>query len=347
MAIKSRTKAIVIAITLISGLIVGVMSINSRNGNKNPISETISNSGGQPKASSEELLVDKVFTFLAPDDSKQFDDLYLYKGINYYVLVEIVTPHNCEINVTVIGPDLDVYQIFKTEVNISQGDQWFEIPFGTALSGNYTFIFSVIAELNLNLYVKISFDMEDKCLYNIMPPEFIANLELYQVNKFYDGTEVEHNVMLKTDVSYKFFIGRVSAIGGEPISREVGAYYDLTDPDGVEFTIYANETMKSVGEVLHFNFGTAVGGVYTIKIKIISKVEVVNVAYAIAEDYSISSVINGTEPDPDQTNRTVQSYFYVPIGWTLGFAVSAGLVVGALIVIGSVRKKKSSVSLRD
>ena len=82
-----------------------------------------------------------MFTFLAPSDVQQFDDLYLYAGINYYVLVEIVTPHNCEINVTVIDPDSDIYQIFKTEVNVSQGDQWFEIPFGTALSGNYTFIF--------------------------------------------------------------------------------------------------------------------------------------------------------------------------------------------------------------
>jgi hypothetical protein len=301
-----------------------------------------------------------VFTFLAPNDIQQFEDLYLYAGINYYVLVEIVTPHNCEINVTVVDPDLDVYQIFKTEVNVSQGDQWFEIPFGTALSGNYTFIFSVIAELNLNLYVKISFDLEDKCLYDVMSPEFVANLELYQINKFYDGTEVEHNVMLKTDVSYKFHIGRVSAIGGEPVSREVGAYYDLTDPDGVEvgayydltdpdgveFTIYVNETMESVGEVLHFNFGTAVGGVYTVKIKICCKVQVVNVAYAIAEDYSISSEINGTEPDPDPTNGTIQGYFYVPIEWTLGFVVSAGLVVGALVVMGSVRKKRSSVSLK-
>jgi len=153
--------------------------------------------------------------------------------------------------------------------------------------------------------------------------------------------------MLKTDVSYKFHIGRVSAIGGEPISREVGAYYDLTDPEGVEFTIYVNETMESVGEVLHFNFGTAIGGVYTVKIKIVCKVEVVNVAYAIAEDHSISSVINGTEPDPDPTNGTVRGYFYVPIEWTLGFVVTAGLVVGALVVMGSVRKKRSSVSLRS
>jgi len=138
----------------------------------------------------------------------------------------------------------------------------------------------------------------------------------------------------------------VSAIGGEPISREVGAYYDLTDPDSVEFTIYANKTLESVGEVLHFNFGTAVGGVYAVKIKICCKVDVVNVAYAIAEDYPISSVINGTEPGPEPTNGTVQGYFYVPTEWTLGFAVSAGLVVGALIVIGSVKRKRSSVNLK-
>jgi hypothetical protein len=300
-----------------------------------------------PSASSEELFVDKVFTFLAPNDIQQFEDLYLYEELNYYVLVEIVTPHDCEINVTIVDPDSDVYEIFKTEVNISQGDQWFEIPFGTAISGNYTFIFSVIAELNLNLYVKIFFDREEKCLYDIMSPEYIAKLELYQVNKFLSGSVVEHNVMLKTDVSYKFYVGRVSAIGGELISREVEVYYYLTDPDDIEFTIYANQTMKSVGEVLHFNFGTAVSGVYTVKIKIYCKVDVVNVAYAIAEDYSISTGINGTEPDPEPTNGTIQGYFYVPIEWTLGFVVSAGLVVGALVVIGSVRKKKSSVSLRN
>jgi hypothetical protein len=298
-----------------------------------------------PRASSEELLVDKVFTFLAPNDIQQFDDLYLYEELNYYVLVEIVTPHDCEINITVVDPDSDIYQIFKTEVNVSQGDQWFEIPFGTAISGNYTFIFSVIAELNLNLYVKISFDRIDKCLYNIMSPEYIANLELYQVNKFFDGSVVEHNVMLKTDVSYRFYVGRVSAIGGEPINREVGVDYDLTDPADINFIIYRNDTLGNVGTVMHFNFGTAVGGVYTVKIKIYCKVDVVNVAYAIAEDYSINTGINGTKPDPKPTNGTIQGYFYVPIQWTLGFVVSAGIVVGALIVIGSVRRKKSSVSL--
>ena len=329
---------------VVSGLTIGLLANKYRiniNGNENiELALTY-----MPNTSSEELLVDKVFTFLAPNDIQQFDDLYLYEELNYYILVEIVTPHDCEINITVVDPDSDVYQIFKTEVNVSQGDQWFEIPFGTAISGNYTFIFSVIAELNLNLYVKISFDRIDKCLYDIMSPEYIANLELYQVNKFFDGSVVEHNVMLKTDVSYRFYVGRVSAIGGEPISREVGVDYDLTDPDDINFIIYRNDTVGNVGAVMHFNFGTAVGGVYTVKIKIYCKVDVVNVAYAIAEDFSISTGINGTEPDPEPINGTNQGYFYVPIEWTLGFVLSAGLLVGALIVIGSVRRKKSSVSL--
>lgn len=333
---------------VVSGLTIGLLTNKYRiNLNDNGSENGQLTLKDAPNASSEELLIDKVFTFLAPNDIHQFDDLYLYEELNYYILVEIITPHDCEINVTVLDPDSDIYEIFKTEVNISQGDQWFEIPFGTAISGNYTFLISVIAELNLNLYIKISFDRENKCLYDIMSPEYIANLELYQVNKFHSGSVVEHNIMLKTDVSYRFCVGRVSAIGGEIISREVEVYYYLTDPEGIEFTIYANQTMKSVGEVLLFNFGTAVGGVYTVKIKIYCKVDVVNVAYAIAEDYSISSVVNGTEPEPDPTNGTIRGYFYVPIGWTLGFVVSAGVVVGTLVVMGSVRKKKSSVSLRS
>ena len=95
------------------------------------------------RTSSEEKLVDKVFTFLAPSDTLRFDDFYLLKSINYYILLEIVTPHDCEINVTIIDPVLDIYEVFQTEVNISQDDDWFEIPFGTAIEGNYSFIMSV------------------------------------------------------------------------------------------------------------------------------------------------------------------------------------------------------------
>jgi len=343
---KSRQKAIVVTFVMISGLTIGILTLNSRfNGepeqsaNLNPLST--------PKASSEEMLVDKVFTFLAPNDTKQFNDLYLLENLNYYVLLEIVTPHNCEINISIIDPDLDTYNIFRTEVNVSQGDQWFEVPFGTAISGNYTFIFSVIAALNLNVYVKIHFDREAKCLYDIMAPGYINNMELYRVNKFYDGTMIEHNVMLKTDVSYKFFLGRVSAIGGSPIEGEVRVDYELTDPQDIEFIIYQNTTVESVGAVLHFNFGTAIAGVYTVRIKIYCQVDVVNMAYTIAEDYSISTVNNGTTPDPGPNNSTTRGIFYMPMEWTIGFGICAGGILGLLVVIGSVRRKRNSVNLRN
>lgn len=346
MVIKARYKAIVVTFVMISGLTIGIFTFNSRlKGDADHIANL--NPSSTPKTSSEEVLVDKVFTFLAPDDNKQFDNLYLLEDLNYYVLLEIVTPHNCEINVSIIDPEFDRYDIFRTEVNVSQGDQWFEVPFGTAITGNYTFILSVIATLNLNVYIKIHYDREDKCLYDIIAPGYINNMELYQVNKFSDGTIVEHNVMLKTDVSYKFYLGRVSAIGGGPIDGEVGVDYELSDPQDIEFIIYQNETVEVVGSVLHFNFGTAIGGIYTVKIIIYCRVDVVNVAYAIAEDHSISTVNNGTTPDPGPNNSTTRGVFYMPMEWTIGFGICAGGILGLLVVIGSVRRRRNSVSLRN
>lgn len=341
MDINSRRKPIVIVIIVASLVVFGTLSTYPRIG-LGEVDQKIA-----LKTSSEENLVDKVFTFLAPNDTLRFDDFYLSEKINYYILIEIVTPHNCEINVTIIDPVLDIYEVFKTEVNISQGDDWFEIPFGTAIEGNYSFIISVKCAFNLNLHIKIFFDTEDKCLYDIIAPKFLERMKLYQVNKFTNEMVVEHNTAFKTDTSYKFYIGRVSAIGGLTIENEVRVDYYVTDPDEIEFTIYQNITIGSVGELLHFDFGTAVEGIYTVKIRIRCQADVVNVAYAIAEDYQISSINNGTEPEPEPLiNETVSGYFYVPMEWTLGFGIVSGALLGVLIVFGVLRRKKDSVSLR-
>jgi len=339
MAINSKP---LFVISLITGLaIFGVLSTYPR-----PVLG-VTNQSDNPKASSEQNLIDKVFTFLAPNDTLRFEDLYLLEKVNYYVLLEIVTPHDCEINVTIIDPVLDEYEVFNTEVNISQDDDWFDIPFGTAIAGNYTFIVSVACALTLNLHIKISFDPEVKCLYDVISPKFLERMKLYQVNKFTDGMVVEHNTVLRTDVSYKFYLGRVSAIGGLTVDNEVRVDYDMTDPDGLEFTIYQNKTVGSVGTVMHFDFGTAMEGIYTVKIRILCQVDVVNIAYAIAEDYQISTINNGTDPEPEPpTNETVRGYFYMPMEWTLVFGLSAGGILAILVVFGAVRRKKDSVSLR-
>lgn len=345
MVINGRRKTVVVISFVACLIFFGIASTYPRTALGEGKQETA------PRTSSEENLVDKVFTFLAPNDTLRFDDYYLFKSINYYILLEIVTPHNCEINVTIIDPMLDVYEVFQTVVNISQDDDWFEIPFGTAVEGNYSFIISVACELNLNIHVKISFDSADKCLYDMIAPQFLETMKLYQVNKFTNGMVVEHNMDLRTDVSYKFYIGRVSAIGGLTVEDQVRVFYDVTDPDDIEFSVYQNKTLGSVGTMLHFDFGTAIEGIYSVKIQIYSQVEVVNIAYAISEDYQISTVNNGTDPNPDPdpdppTNETLSGYFYVPVEWTLGFGIAAGTVLGILTILGVIKRRKDSLVLK-
>jgi len=350
MAIKRRNikKVVIISFLLIGGLIVGVLGANHQIPNA-------LGSGEMPKTSSEKILVDKIFMFEAPNDTKRFDNQFLEAHYNYRVLMEIVTPHECIMNVTIIDPDLDVYQVYRLVENISQDDGWLDFPFGTVMSGNYTFVFSVVAEFRLNVYIKISYDPEfDKCLYNILPPWEIEKLELYRLSKFYNQTVIEHHVELKSDYYYKFYIGRLSPIGGEsPVENEVTADYDLDNPDGKPYLIYRNEMLADIGYIRLFNFATAVAGTYTIRIQIYCKVDVVNIGLAVVEDYKKSTENDGnsTTPDPedpvDPTNVTKPlNYYYVPIEWTLAFGLSAGGLLAILVVFGAVRRKKDSVSLR-
>ena len=312
-------------------------------------------SGQTPKTSSEKILIDKVYTFLAPYDSLICDEV-LEAQYNYWVLMEIVTPHNCQINVTIIDPEQEVYDVFGTLFNVSQDNKWLTFPFGTAIAGNYTFIFSVKAELNLNILLKVSYDdSEDgKCLYDVLTPHDKANLNYYNVTKFHDQQEEEYKVILRTDYCHKFYIGRVTTVAENlpPYMWGFEADYDIDDPWGIPFIIYENKSLPGVGTVAIFCFGTAVEGVYTVNITIHSKVEVVNIAYAVVEDHKISTENpcnctnpNPIDPDPDpdpepKNGTTPQNYYYVPIEITLAFVATAGLVVGALIVIGISRRKR-------
>jgi len=330
--------------------IVGLLGENSRIPNGLGSEET-------PKTSSDAILMDKVYTFLAPYDSITCDGQSLKAQYNYEILMEIVTPHNCKINVTIIDPEQEVYDAFGTVYNASQGDGWFNFPFGTAIAGNYTFIFTVEAELNLNILLQVSYDNSEdgKCLYDVLDPQDKANLNLYNVTKFRDQEKIEHRVYLRTDYCHKFYIGRVSTIAENlPSIWGVDSDYDIDDPGGIPFIIYDNRSLPDVSSVAIFKFGTAVEGFYTVKIVIYCKVEVVNLAYAIVEDHKISTenpcnctISEIVVPEPNNetdtgTNNgtTPQNYYYVPIEWTVGVAIVAGGAVGALIVVGFARKKR-------
>jgi len=255
--------------------------------------------------------------------------------------VEVVTPHNCSINVTLWDPEGMQYDLFSGNMHYSpQAGRSFEFPFGTALSGNYTFLFYVDVPSNLNIHIKL--EQGVKCLYNIMSGQAINNLVLYRVMRFSNEMNIEHNIQFKTDVSYKFFIGRVSAISVLE-NNEVRMDYDISDPNSINFEIYFNNSMVMIGDANQFNFGTEMEGVYTIQIKIYCEVNYANIAYSITEDYEISDVIDGNDTDP--TNQTLTGYFTLPPEWTMGLVIFAGVLIGILVMLINIRKRRNTMYL--
>ena len=148
---------------------------------------------------------------MAPNDVLTFNSLYLEKEYNYYIWIELVTPHNCTIRIRVWDPENKQYNIFESDIFFEPDyGRYFEIPFGTALSGDYKFEFYVETNQNLNIYIRI--EQNVKCLYEKVPPQDIDGLIFYDVKRFSNGMHIEHDVYLETDTMYKYYIGRVSAI---------------------------------------------------------------------------------------------------------------------------------------
>jgi len=337
---KNIQKSFLLLIILALGLTFLAIHQNFPNVNVNfnklePTVEEIPQTSSPP-------LIDKVYTFLAPDDFLSFSDLYFEKNYNYYILVEMVTPHNCTLNVSLWDSDNFRYDLFSNSMTYEpQAWQSFEFPFGTVKAGNYSLLLSTESTLNFNLHIKIK--QHVKCLYDIMSTQDINNLVHYRVTRFTDGMQIEHSLTLKTDMSYKLFIGRVSSISMLN-SNEVQLDYEISDPFDISFQIYVNETMLAIGEVNKFDFGTSTEGIYTINITIYCAVEYVNIAYSIVEDYQISDVIDGNETDP--ANQTTPSgFFSLPLGWTTGLIVFGGIMIGTLIVLVNGRHKKRGTKI--
>lgn len=335
---KKIQEGLLILIILTLGLPFVHQNFSNVNINSNELEPTVEET---PQTSSPPL-IDKVYTFLAPSDSLIFTDLYFEKNYNYFVLVEMVTPHNCTLNVSLWDPDNSQYDLFSNSITYEpQAGRSFEFPFGTVKAGNYTLLFSAENSLNFNLHIKI--EQQVKCLYDIMSAQAINNLVHYRVTRFTDGMQIEHSLTLETDVSYKFFIGRVSSISLLD-SNEVQLDYELSDPFDIAFQIYANETMLAIGEVNKFDFGTSVEGIYTINITIRCAVDYVNIAYSIVDDYQISDVIDGNETDPN--NQTTPSgFFSLPLGWTTGLIIFGGIMIGTLIVLVNGRHKRRGIKI--
>ncbi|MFX0043337.1 MAG: hypothetical protein ACFE8L_10520 [Candidatus Hodarchaeota archaeon] len=293
-----------------------------------------------PKISDEEL-IDKVYAFTISNSSLFFDKSLLFEEFTYYyVSVMVVTPHHCAMNITLWDPEGDQYEIYYRE-NMNQGENS-EIPFGTALTGNYSMLFDVILEYNLNIRIKI--EKGEGCLRNNIDPEVFDDRVLYNVKKFYNGESIQEYIYLKTDYYYKFYFGRVSAISANK-SYNTQTDYTITCPEDIEYIIYENRTLPEITDIIFFRFGTAVQGLYTVLLTVYCDVPHVNLAYAVIEGSKISDVINGTEPEPTNGTDTPTFIISIPKEWTIGFVAVIGILV--VIVIGVViyHRKRNVLNL--
>ncbi len=291
--------------------------------------------------------IDKVYTFTVEEPNLLFNDLILEQFYTYYFSVTVVTPHLCAMDIILWDPAGDKYYI-SFEENMTQGDER-EIPFGTAMEGNYDIQFS--AKLTENINVRVKIERGVKVLYdNIMAPEQ-SKIMYYNVSKVSNGDLLITNLLFNTDKSYKFYFSRVSAI-----STKFGAssYYVLMDhfiqdPQGIRFKIYRNEEIAGPNNITKYKFGTQITGYYIVTIIINCQVDWVNIAYAVVDDGHISDEIeqeyptNSTNNSTNKTENNVR--IYIPHGWAIGVFAFFGAVFGIPIMVVVYRKKKNATGL--
>ncbi|MFX1478336.1 MAG: hypothetical protein ACFFCI_09395 [Promethearchaeota archaeon] len=304
----------------------------------------------QPLTSDPEL-PDKVYAFLSPSDTLTLDNLYMEKYYKYYIWIEIVTPHNCTINISLWDPEGKQFDLFENILSyyefdgtVSERYKYYEIPFGTALSGNYIVKFHVITSNNVNIYIRI--EKGPKCLYDKIAMEEYEDIMFYKVTRFYNGMNISHSIRFKSDYMYKFYIERVSPIS---IHYSNQTYIDLSlrNPEDLEYQIYSNYSLTPINEIQIFKFGTASEGEYILNITLRSKVEYVNIGYAVIELYKISQGVDPNQTIPSNSTHSRKDFFSIPEEWTIGIIIFFGAMITGLIIVVSKKRSRNISRFRE
>jgi hypothetical protein len=293
-----------------------------------------------PKSSST-LLIDKVFQFIAPKDSIIFNSLLLEYGYTYWIYIELVTPDVCDnLKIWFKDPIGRKFEIFDAPLNyFYEYARYYSIPFGTAMNGTYILNFTMTMPEPLNMLIRLEKGLP--CLNEKIDWQYIDNNILVEFKTFKDIASVERNIMLNTDIMHKFFIGRIS-----PITVNISCHPVLTvkliDPMGIIYKIYDRLLFPSVDEIVSFEFGTHITGVYSINFTFTNITTYFNVGYLVAEDYQISEIITGNETTTNSTNETIFSIRDDLVLTTLSII---GCLFGFLFIGLVYNRRKNSVNL--
>ena len=286
-------------------------------------------------------LPNKVYLFQAPQDTLMLGDIVLEQYYIYYLYVELVTPYNCSLKITLWDPQGKQFDIFESLLYVEpEGANYYEIPFGTALAGNYDIIFHTIMPENVNLYIRM--EKGPKCMYDKIPMEEVKDMRFYDVTRFSNEASINHTILFNTDYMYKFYVGRLSPISMME-NNEVRLDFIIRDPDGIIYNIFLNTTLAEIDDIDRFKFGTAIEGLYSFTIKLYSNVEYVNIGYSIVALYQISSETGANHTEPTNSSALLNRYFTMPTEWTIGILGFAGAISAIIGVVIHKQKKKNVI----
>jgi hypothetical protein len=239
--------------------------------------------------------------------------------------------------ITLWDPEGKQYDLFENKLTCElESSRYYDIPFGTALTGNYTIEFHVNTIEHLNIYIRM--EQGPKCLYDKIAMEEYDGILFYRVSRFSQGMNISHRVDFKSDYMYKFYVERVSPIS-VLYNNRILMDFSIEDPETLEYVIYANETLTPINEITIFKFGTAIEGEYIFNIVIESAVEYVNIGYAVIELYKISQQVDPNQTNPGNSTHSRRDIFSIPEEWTIGIVIFFGVMITGLVV--AVAKKRS------
>ncbi len=346
----NRKRRVILLIIFSPMILIGLLGTITPN--TNSLGQYEKSDSQLHSSSSENILIDKVYTFTVSNPNLTLDsNIYLEKGYYYYITVRIVTPHECDMKISIFDPEGDRYDITH-ELNMEQ-DDYREIPFGAALSGNYSFVFEVILLRNLNVHIKT--EKGDEVLKNRILPD--KPVVYNNISKFKTGNVFEFRLFLKSDWYYNILIERVSTISRSLENSRVSMKHLLWDSSQIKFNIFENLTLSYV----EYHFDTAVEGIYTIEIIIYIEADVLctNIAFAVIEKGKISDIIDPNDPDPDPpddddtviddgddiingTQNTQSKIEYsIPQEATIAVIAGVGIPIAAIVGIVVYHKRKN------
>jgi len=190
--------------------------------------------------------------------------------------------------------------------------------------------------------VHIVIEKSIKCLYNIISSP--SNLRQYEVIKFHNSSVQIDYAILETDLMYRFYIGRVSAISTE-YSNFVSYGYLLLDSQGIIYDCnWKNDSLANIISASVFDFGTATGSIYTTNLTAFYDVNAVNIAYAIEYVGKIGEVIDENNTEPENTEG-FKNLAFLPEEWIIGTTIFIGCTMAILTVMLVNNRKKNTVSL--